>query len=87
MALRDYAEVTVQGGAKHRVKVTRHGGELEVKGIEAPAGRGSTQSDFITVSVLAMNKQPVEEHFFARSQVVSIVQGNEPLKALKVTKS
>lgn len=77
MALGDFVDIKLKSDDRpHRVMVKRAGGTFAIDGI-GPAGRGQAAPDFITVTVYGQTHQKIEEVYFARSEVVSIVNGSQ----------
>lgn len=87
MARGDFAEVTYKTGSgtdRHRTVARRAGGEV----IVATPGRGDA---FLTVEERSSTGSVVQSARFATTEVVAVVEGNEPIKqassARKATKA
>ena len=81
MALGDFMDVRLRGETKPtRVRAAVAGSTVDVDGV-APAKRGETAPDFITVAVRGWTGKVIEEVYFARNEVVSIVNGHESASA------
>ena len=82
MALRDYFDITVRPDTKHRVDVTRSGGNVVLdmnEGQQGTPGKpGKPASQFITVMELNSAEDPIRTFHFAKSEVIAIEQGNQP---------